>query len=131
MSDGLKNLNFCCDMQMLGSESGINSMNPWTLPVFCQQVRLLVVVYWCWECFLAHIGHLNINRILFETQAYLSIVTNHIHPFKATIFNPTYSTMATFSMIMDHVKKQKSFPTGCVNIAVSSLYYNGLHNHQS
>ena len=39
---GLMNL-FLLRLQMVGSEFGINSMNPWTRPALCQQSRLVVV----------------------------------------------------------------------------------------
>lgn len=31
---GLMNLNFCCDIQMLGSEFGVNNMKGYIYPVF-------------------------------------------------------------------------------------------------
>ena len=48
---GLMNLYFCWDAQMVRSEFGVNSMNPWTQPALCQRSSL-VGVWWCEEGFL-------------------------------------------------------------------------------
>lgn len=37
----LMDLDFCSGSQMVGSESGNNSMTPWTKPALCQQSRLV------------------------------------------------------------------------------------------
>ncbi len=62
-----------------------------------------------------------------NASAYLSIVANHVHPFMTTVYN---LLIATSSRILHHVTKLKSSQTGFLNIAMSSLYSNGLHSHQ-
>ncbi len=41
---GLMSLDFCCDIQMVGSEFGIKNMKAWIHPALSQRVSLLVVV---------------------------------------------------------------------------------------
>jgi len=53
-----------------------------------------------------------------NAMAYLSIVSDHVHPFMAT----THPLMATPSRIMHHVTKLKSFQIGFSNMTMSSLY---------
>ncbi len=71
-------LDFCYDIQMVGSEFGIN-MKAWIHPAMYQHFRLL----WCnvWEiyswhnlCPLIPIGH------CLNATACLSIAANHVHP---------------------------------------------------
>ncbi len=40
---GLMSLNFCCDIQMVGSEFGIKNMKAWIHPALSQRFRLVVV----------------------------------------------------------------------------------------
>lgn len=44
LSAGLMNLDFCSDTDMVGSESSVSSLKPWTQPALCQQLRLVLVV---------------------------------------------------------------------------------------
>lgn len=44
MLPNLMNPDFCCDMQTVGSQLGLNRMNSSTHPTFCQYSRLVVVV---------------------------------------------------------------------------------------
>ncbi len=37
-------LNFCCDIQMVGTEIGVNNMKIWIHPALYQWFRLVVVV---------------------------------------------------------------------------------------
>ncbi len=37
-------LDFCCDIQMVGSEFGINNMKEWIHPALSQRFMLVVVV---------------------------------------------------------------------------------------
>ncbi len=37
-------LDFCCDIQMAGSEFGVKTLKAWIHPAFSQQFRLVVVV---------------------------------------------------------------------------------------
>ncbi len=41
---GLISLNFCCDIQIVGSEFGVKSMKAWIHPALSQRFRLVVVV---------------------------------------------------------------------------------------
>ncbi len=41
---GLMSLDFCCDIQMVGSEFGIKKMKAWIHPALSQRFRLVVVV---------------------------------------------------------------------------------------
>ncbi len=41
---GLMSLDFCCDIQMIGSEFGVKNMKAWIHPALSQWFRLLVVV---------------------------------------------------------------------------------------
>lgn len=43
---------FLFRQQMVRSEIGVNSLNPWTQPAWCQRSRLVVMMVWvCGECF--------------------------------------------------------------------------------
>lgn len=78
---------FCRGTQMVGSESGINSMNLWTQPALCQPSRLLVVVGgpFGWHT----LGPLlPINHFLSQ-----SVVADHVHPFMATIYSTSTTIM--------------------------------------
>jgi len=52
-----------------------------------------------------------------NATAYLSIVSDHVHPFMAL-----YPLMATSSRIMHHVTKLEPFQIGFLNMTMSSLY---------
>ncbi len=41
---GLMSLDFCCDIQMIGSEFGVKNMKAWIHPALSQRFRLVVVV---------------------------------------------------------------------------------------
>ncbi len=41
---GLMSLDFCCDIQMVGSEFGAKNMKAWIYPALSQWFRLVVVV---------------------------------------------------------------------------------------
>ncbi len=41
---GLMSLDFCCDIQMVGSEFGVKNMKAWIHPALTQRFRLLVGV---------------------------------------------------------------------------------------
>ncbi len=44
MLPGLMSLDFCCDIQMVGSKYGVKNMKAWIHPALSQRFRLLVVV---------------------------------------------------------------------------------------
>ncbi len=62
-----------------------------------------------------------------NATSYLSIVADHVHPFMTTVYP---SSDVTSSRIKHHVTKLKSSQTGFLNMTMSSLYSNGLHNHK-
>jgi len=76
-----------------------------------------VMVFWMfsWHTLgpLVPIGH------HFNATAYLSIVSDHVHPFMATMYP---SSDGNFSKIMHHVTKLESFQIGFLNMTMSSLY---------
>ncbi len=49
---GLMSLDFCCDIQMVGSEFGVLNMKAWIHTALSQQFRLVVVVKWSGGYFL-------------------------------------------------------------------------------
>jgi len=102
MLPSLMSLDFCCDIQMVGSDFCVNNMKVWIHP--------LVPIEQC-----------------LNTTAYLSIVTDHVHPFM-TILYP--SSDGLFSRITCHVTKLKSYPNRFQNMTMSSLCSNDLHSHQ-
>ncbi len=53
-----------------------------------------------------------------NTTAYLSIVTDHVHPFMTSV----YPSSDGYSRIIHHVTKLKSSQTGFLNITMGSLY---------
>ncbi len=127
MLRGLMSLDFCCDIQMVGSEFSVKNINLGSI------LRCLNGSDWWWCCngegdiFLAHFGPLVPIEHRLNTTAYLSIVADHVHPFMTTVYT---SSDATSSRIMQHVTKLKSSQTGFLNVKMSSLYSNGLHSHQ-
>ncbi len=56
---GLMSLDFCCDIQMIGSEFGIKNMKTWIHPALSQRFRW----WWCnvGDIFLACFGPLSTN----------------------------------------------------------------------
>ncbi len=91
-------LDFCCDIQMVGSEFGTKNMKAWIHSALSQRSG-------CWWCnsvgdiFLAHLVPIE-HRL--NATAYLSIVADHVHPFMTTVYP---SSDATSSRIMHHVTK--------------------------
>ncbi len=111
---------------MVGAEFGVKNMKAWIHPALPQWFGLVVVAVWgifSWHTLdpLVPIEH----RL--NTTAYRSIVADHVHPFMTTVYT---SSDGYFSTIMHHVTKLKSSQTGFLNMTMSSLYSNGLHNHQ-
>ncbi len=53
MLPGIMSLDFCCNIQMVGSEFGIKNMKAWIHPALSQRFRLLVAGVMVWGgCFL-------------------------------------------------------------------------------
>ncbi len=77
-------LDFCCNIQMVGSEFGIKNMKASILPCLNGSG--------CWWCngagdiFLAHFGPLSTNWASLYATAYLCIVADHVHPFMTTVY---------------------------------------------
>ncbi len=125
---GLMSLDFCCDIQMVGSEFGVK--NTWRHGSILPCLNGSGWWWWCngvGDIFLAHFGPLVPIEQRLNTTAYLSIVADHVHPFMTTVY---HLLMASSSRIMHHVTKFKSSQTGFLNMTMSSLYSNGLHSHQ-
>jgi len=61
-----------------------------------------------------------------NSTAYLSIVSDHVHPFMATM----YPSSDTSSRILHNVTNLESFQIGFLNMTMSSLHQNGPHSHQ-
>ncbi len=59
-------LDFCCDIQMVGSEFGLKNMKAWIHPALSQRFRLVVVVLCVGDIFLAHFGPLSTNWASFK-----------------------------------------------------------------
>ncbi len=119
-------LNFCCNIQMVGSEIGEKNMKAWIHPDSTIQAGGGGVMVW--RIFSWHtLGPLVPIEHRLNVTAYLSIVADHVHPFMTTVH---HLLMATSSRIMYHVTKLKSSQTGFLNMTMSSLYSNGLHSHQ-
>ncbi len=63
-------LDFCCDIQKIGSEFGVKNMKAWIHPALSQCSGC-----WCWWCngvgdiFLAHFGPLRTNWALFKCHS--------------------------------------------------------------
>ncbi len=113
-------LDFCCDIQMVGSEFGVKNMKAWII------LPCLNGSGWWWWC--NGVGDIFLVPIEHRLNAtdYLSIVADHVHPFMTTVY-PSSDT--TSNRIMHHVTKLKSSQTGFLNMTMSSLYLNGLHSH--
>ncbi len=78
------NLDFCCNIQMVGSEFDVKNMKAWIHPALSQRFRLVVLV---WGIFLWHtLGPLVPIEHRLNTTAYLSIVADHVHPFMTTVY---------------------------------------------
>ncbi len=121
-------LDFCCNIQTVGSEFGvkdIKSMDPSCLVSTVQAGGGGVMVggIFSWHT----LGHFVPTEHRLNATAYLSIVANYVHPFMTTVYP---SSDATSSRIMHHATKLKSSQTGFLNMKMSSLYSNGLHSHQ-
>jgi len=70
---------------------------------------------------LAHFGPLVPIKHCLNVTVYLSIVADHVHSFKTTVY---HLLMATFRSIMCHITKLKSSQTGFLNMKMSLLYSN-------
>ncbi len=103
---GLMSLDFCCDIQMVGSEFGVKNMKHGSiLPCLSSSGWW----WWWWWCngvgiFSWHtLGLLVPIDHRLNSTAYLSIVADHVHPFMTTVYS---SSDATSSRIMHRHKAQ-------------------------
>ncbi len=120
---GLMSLDLCCNIQMVESEFGVKNMDPSCLVSTVQAVGVMVWGIFSWHT----LGPLVPTEHRLNATVYLSIIADHVHPFMTTVY---HLLMATSSRIMHHVTKLKSSQTGFLNMTMSSLYSNSLHNHQ-
>ncbi len=102
---GLMSLNFCCDIQMVGSEFAIKNMKAVDPSCLVSTVQvggggIMVSGIFSWHT----LGHLVPIEHRLNATAYLSIVTDHVHPFMSTVYP---SSDATSSRIMHHVTNLK------------------------
>ncbi len=115
-------LDFCCDIQMVGSEFGIKNMKAWIHMVHAGG-GVMVSGICSWHT----LGPLVPIEHRLNTTDSLSIVADNVHPFMTTVYP---SSDATSSRIMHHVTKLKSSQTGLLNMTMSSLYSKVLHSQQ-
>ncbi len=106
---------------MVGSDFGVNCMDPSCLVTFLAAGDG-VMVWWILSLSLL----LPIERCL-NVTAYLSIIADHLHLFRTTVF-PSYDTNS--SRINCYVTKLKSSLTGFMNMTMGLLYSNVLHSLQ-
>ncbi len=80
MLPGLMSLDFCCDIQMVGSEFGVKNMKAWII------LPCLNGSGWWWWC--NGVGDIFLVPIEYclNATAYLSIVADHVHPFMTTVY---------------------------------------------
>ncbi len=111
---------------MVGSEFGVKNMKAWII------LSCLNGSGWWWWCngtgdiFLAHFGPLSTNWAAFKRHSlpeYCCWPCPSLYDYSVPIF------WCTSRRIMHHVTKLKSSQTGFLNMTMSSLYSNGLHNH--
>ncbi len=74
-------LDFCCDIQMVGSEFGIKNMKAWIHMVHAGG-GVMVSGIFSWHT----LGPLVPIEHRLNTTAYLSIVADHVHPFMTTVY---------------------------------------------
>ncbi len=121
-------LDFCCNIQMVGSEFGVKNMKAWIHSCLVSTVQAGGGGVMVWGIFSWHtLGLLVPIEHRLNATADLSIVADHVHPFMTTVYT---SSDATSSRIMHHVTKLKSSQTGFLNMTMCPLYSNGLHSHQ-
>ncbi len=112
----------------VGSEFGVKNMKAWII-LPC----LNGSGWWWWWCngvgdiSMAHFVSLSTNWALFKHH---SLPEYCCWPCPSLYDYSVPSSDASSSRIMHHVTKLKSSQTGFLNMTMSSLYSNSLHNHQ-
>ncbi len=92
-------LDFCCNIQMVGSEFGVKNMKAWIHPALSQGSG------WYWWCngvgdiFFAHLVPIE-HRL--NATVYLSIVADHVHPFMTTVY-PSYLKKSNLKYVLIHI----------------------------
>jgi len=112
---GLISLDFCWDIQVVGSEFGVKNMKAWII------LPCLNGSGWWWWCngvgviFLAHFGPLSTNWASFKLHSLLEYCCwpcPSLYDYSVPIF------WCTSSRIMHHVTKLKSSQTGFLNMCL-------------
>lgn len=118
----LVSLDFCCIIQMAGSEFGLNTM----------KVLLVSIVRWCdgvGAIFLPHFGPLCSNWASFKCHSLPDYcLTWPCLSLKTTVEN---FLMATSNRMALYVAKHKSSPNGFSTMTLTSLNSNAIHSHQN
>lgn len=80
---------FLLRQQMVRSEIGVNSLNPWTQPAWCQRSRLVVMMVWvCGECFPDALWAPWYQLVIaWNATPCLSLVVDHRLPFMAKVYH--------------------------------------------
>ncbi len=81
MLPGLMSLDFCCNIQMEGTEFGVKNMKAWISTVQAGGGAMV------WGIFSWHtLGPLEPIEHHLNATANLSIVADHVHPFMTTVY---------------------------------------------
>ncbi len=79
-------LDFCCDIQMVGSEFGVKNMKAWII-LLLSTVQAGGGGVMVWGIFSWHtLGLLVPIEHRLNATVYLSIVADHVHPFMTTVY---------------------------------------------
>ncbi len=83
---GLMSLDFCCYIQMVGSEFAVKNMKAWIHPSLSQRFQAGGGGVMVWGIFSWHtLGRLVPIEHCLNATAYLSIVADHVHPFMTSV----------------------------------------------
>ncbi len=110
-------LNFCYDIQMVGSTFGVYNMKAWIYLVLFYRSGCF---WWCNGVRIISLAHFG-PSIPTEHCLNASIVPDHVHPFTLCDL-----VMPTSSRITCHATKLKLSQTGFLNMTGSSLHSNYL-----
>ncbi len=119
-------LEFCCDIQMVGSEFGVKNIKAWIHPALTIQAGGGGVMVWgifSWHT----LGPLVPIEHRLNATDYPSIVADHVHPFMTTVYP---SSDGYFQQDNAPCHKAQIISDCFLNMTMSSLYSNGLHSHQ-
>ncbi len=120
---GLMDLDFCCNIWIVGSEFDVNNMKAWIHPAWYQWFRLVLVGYFSsWHT----LAPLVLVKGCLNSTAWVMLLTMSV----LLWLQCKYLVMATSSRIMCHLQKLKSSQPDFLNKMMCSLDSNGLHSHQ-